>query len=779
MRLRRSGVFDMGRKGDAGSKTKAKSKRPRASASSARKPAANGKGNKRRKPHQFDADGGEAMVADVTDPDEDDLEFVGNLARSNRGHKFLASFGEATFDTIDGDDDEAVGGAAKHDADAIIEKHERKSRKLSGEEGGPGSREVEYRVPLLPVKDEHGILAAPKADADAVERKPVAVAQRGATKPQGDADAGVGERPKHKERKAAKERRPKAETFDDMRRGIAMCSVSALENPEKNGEEGIQALLQYARAKHPDVCRLAMLSLQAIFKDILPSYKLNPITDADANLSKEVRRQHDYEAMLLRTYRHALRIFMRRAKSGSGRDRAVAMQCLCNLLRTHYNFNFRKDVLKCIVPLLASPQTDVASEGLKCLREVFAVDLEGVATLEAVQLIADLIRQRECDMDGAIVELLTHIRLSADLERKLEEAKEDEEAPVSRKEKHRRALERRRKRDAALAEGKDVDFHLSSAVYSVKEKLKIQTKILEGMFECFFRVLKSFRVIAGGDDASGSDSESESDLGGMNWSLLSSTLRCLVKYLGFINVDFMGDLFNSLYGIANAKSVPTACRFECLCAVYEILDGPGKVLNIDVLRFDAILFDILLVDVLGEDTTALPKGSAQGKSGDEACAKALQIALLTRRVMDRKRIINFVKRLSGCGMHKPCCEHALSHMNLVGRMLQKYVSSRQLLENDEFCGVYGYGDFAKTMDLNAKNTCPLWETCLLRSHFHPRVAETATAIARAGFLKGTSTVLNTIDVGRVFEEYASARGRFNPAPKPPKKTPARDKKRKA
>ena len=93
VRLRRSGVFDMGRKGDAGSKTKAKSKRPRASASSARKPAANGKGNKRRKPHQFDADGGEAMVADVTDPDEDDLEFVGNLARSNRGHKVLASFG--------------------------------------------------------------------------------------------------------------------------------------------------------------------------------------------------------------------------------------------------------------------------------------------------------------------------------------------------------------------------------------------------------------------------------------------------------------------------------------------------------------------------------------------------------------------------------------------------------------------------------------------------------------------------------------------------------------
>ena len=57
-----------------------------------------------------------------------------------------------------------------------------------------------------------------------------------------------------------------------------------------------------------------MLSLQAVFKDILPTYRIKDIDETDMNLSKEVRKQHYFESMLLRTYQSFLRILFKKNK---------------------------------------------------------------------------------------------------------------------------------------------------------------------------------------------------------------------------------------------------------------------------------------------------------------------------------------------------------------------------------------------------------------------------------------------------------------------------------
>ncbi len=50
--------------------------------------------------------------------------------------------------------------------------------------------------------------------------------------------------------------------------------------------------------------RLAMLSLAAVFKDILPGYKIRPPTDKELAMpvSKEVKKLRNYESGLLRAY---------------------------------------------------------------------------------------------------------------------------------------------------------------------------------------------------------------------------------------------------------------------------------------------------------------------------------------------------------------------------------------------------------------------------------------------------------------------------------------------
>lgn len=52
------------------------------------------------------------------------------------------------------------------------------------------------------------------------------------------------------------------------------------------------------------VSKLAMLSLLAVFKDILPGYRIRLPTEKELDIpvSKEVKQTRDYEAMQLRFY---------------------------------------------------------------------------------------------------------------------------------------------------------------------------------------------------------------------------------------------------------------------------------------------------------------------------------------------------------------------------------------------------------------------------------------------------------------------------------------------
>jgi nucleolar complex protein 3 len=467
---------------------------------------------------------------------DQDLDFVESLGKSAHGSSFLQALGSTDF---------RPGVDRKEEEDDIIERYESKPRKIKEDQTKEAKEEEKkkHRVPLLPVKNEAGALekaievveakkrapsAAPKEQADSKDSK------NATTK----AAATAGKQQQKKERVP--------EDFPSIKRRIAVCSVSTIENPEGKGEECLDVLLQYARSQDPKVCQIAMLSLQAIFKDILPTYKIKSIDETDLNLTKEVRRQHKFEGMLLRTYQQFLRILFKKSRSGFDQVKVSSCKCLSSLLKANYNFNYRSDILKQMVPMMNSRVKEVSTLALDCISSLFMIDKEGEATLESLQLVADFVRKNDCMLNGKIIESLKGIRLRHDLSRKLLQAEEDDSVHIGRKEKQRRALEKRRKRDAALADGKDVDYHLGSATQGVKEKIKYQTKIVEAMFECIFRVLKNFK-----DGISEMEDGADTDKY-FHWPLLSAALSCLAKYCAHINIDFMKDLFNWLCYIHGA-----------------------------------------------------------------------------------------------------------------------------------------------------------------------------------------------------------------------------------
>ena len=702
---------------------------------------------------------------DAVEPGEEDVDFVKSLVQSSQGKSFLQAFEKADF-----------GKEADPNHDEIIEKHESKPRTLAVPKSDKKEAEPKHRVPLLPVKNEDGGLEAavePPPLADPVRPTPEPTSS--ARPPKGDGGGGASTSKATATEKASKDsRKPKILSLADVKKRIAICSITAIDATDSKGEESLNVLLDYARSQDLQICQLAMLSLQAVFKDILPNYMIKAIDESDLVLSKEVRKQHNFESMLLRTYQSFLRVLFKKSKSGIKQVRVTACKCACKLLRANYMFNYRSDLLKQVVPLMNSKISEVATVAVDCVEDLFRIDNDGEATLEVLQLIADYIRRStNCSLNGRMIDIIRVIRLSDDLTKRLLQAEEDDSVHISRKEKQRRANDRRRRRDAALAEGKDVDYHLGTATQGVREKMKVQTKIIEGMFECIFRVLKNFK-----DDIAGAREEEEEILSKkFSWLLLSSTLACLGKFSVYINIDFMSDLFNWLYAIAGEAAVPTAQKFQCLMTVYEILDGPGKALNIDTLRFDARLYDLLLEAASASLGTAGSGGSDQGAGEGSACARSVQMALLFRRVMDRKRVINFVKRICMRGLGEARAEEVLGSIHLLARLLQRYASTRMLLDNDEVNTVYSCSDFEATLDLHGKDTCPLWELSLLGEHFHPHVASSVAAVLSkttsvSDIMKDPSSILNVNDVGEIFGEYKTREGHFNPAPprKPFKKT---------
>ena len=78
------------------------------------------------------------------------------------------------------------------------------------------------------------------------------------------------------------------------------------------------------------MAKLALLSLMAVFRDILPGYRIRPLTPAElqVTVTKEVQRMRDYEMALLKAFQAYLQLLRRIAGAAS----APAAHQRCALL---------------------------------------------------------------------------------------------------------------------------------------------------------------------------------------------------------------------------------------------------------------------------------------------------------------------------------------------------------------------------------------------------------------------------------------------------------------
>ena len=158
--------------------------------------------------------------------------------------------------------------------------------------------------------------------------------------------------------------------------------------------------------------KLALLSLLAIFQDIIPSYRIRLPSAAEMSVrvSKDTKALWDYERSLLTSYQQYLKLLehlwddnhdKKQNKKNSSTNISVspisvtAILCLCELLKSAPHFNFRSNILSIVIKQMNHRSCDeISTSCCNAISFIFETDTQGEIALEATKMITKLVKER-------------------------------------------------------------------------------------------------------------------------------------------------------------------------------------------------------------------------------------------------------------------------------------------------------------------------------------------------------------------------------------------------
>ncbi|ERN14796.1 nucleolar complex protein 3 homolog [Amborella trichopoda] len=555
------------------------------------------------------------------------------------------------------------------------------------------------------------------------------------------------------------------ELFLQKKGKIAEIGMGLLADPENN-IASLKELVQTCNDTDHNVAKLGLLSLLALFKDIIPGYRIRLPTDKELQMkvSKEVKKMRDYESMLLNSYKAYLQKLVAFGKQPFFQQ--VAVRCICNLLEAVPHFNYRENLLAETVKNTSSSDDVIRKLSCSAIKSLFMNEGKhgGEATVEAVQLIADHVKIHNCQLHPDCIEVFLALSFDEDLAKSTSENGKEKVKP-KKKGKHTPAVPNQLAKDDKKLSKKELaaktrvevntDFKAVSFAPDASERKKLQTQTLAAVFETYFRILKqSIESTAGIKIGSGTKLR----------PLLIPCLKGLGKFSHLISVDFMGDLLNKLKRLASGRNLSTEnCRtvserIQCCIVAFKVMRNNLDSLIIDLQEFFIHLYNLLL--------ECKPNREDEG----ELLAEALKTMLCEGRQHDMQRAAAFIKRLATFSLCYGPAE-AMAALVTMKHLLQKNSKCRNLLENDGgggslSCSVAKYHPDATDPNLSGALSSVLWELSLLSKHYHPAVSAMASSIANMG-TGHNQMFLSIISPGQAFSEYSIARESFKLSIKPP------------
>ncbi|NXL45335.1 NOC3L protein, partial [Podilymbus podiceps] len=656
--------------------------------------------------------------------DEDDLKLMEDLAQ------------KASFLTRDLSSDEPVH-VKKRKHESVIEKYEKVPRRMQTEP----EKEL---IHLLPIKDKGGIIP------QTMEKPVLNVAQdeEEDTEEMEEAeDFSEDPLPVLTPEEMAAQRRQK---LQGRKMHIAALASAILSEPDSSIKK-LKELRAMLMEQDPNVAvivrKLVMVSLMEVFKDIAPSYKIRPLTEAEkaTKVKKETQKLREFEEGLVSQYKFYLENLEQTIKDWKQRKlkksnvislkaykglAEVAVKCLCELLVALPHFNFHNNIIVLIVPLMNDASKMISELCFEAVKKLFKQDKLGYASLGVVKVISGLVRGRNYAVRPEVLKVFLHLRI-----KEVELQKDSEDIAPKKKfmtyKEKRKNLSRMQRKWKKAEEKLERELLEAEASESKEKKLKLHTETLNIVFVTYFRILKKAQKSP----------------------LLPAVLEGLAKFAHLINVEFFDDLLIVLHSLIVSGGLSYRESLHCILSAFHILSGQGDVLNIDPMKFYTHLYKTLF---------SLHAGGTNDDIG--IVLQCLDVMFAKRRKqVSQQRALAFLKRLSTLALHVlPNSSVGILATNRV--LMHTFPKMDLLLDNEsQGSGVY-LPEVDEPEHCNAQNTA-LWELHLLQRHYHPTVQKFAAHLIVGAPTEGSGALsldLSQKPATELFEAYSMRGMTFNP-----------------
>ncbi|NXD75551.1 NOC3L protein, partial [Halcyon senegalensis] len=655
--------------------------------------------------------------------DEDDLKLMEDLAQ------------KASFLTRDLSSNEPVH-VKKRKHESVIDKYEKVPRRMQAEP----EKEL---IHLLPIKDKSGIIpqtVEKPGQTQILESRPSFLSHL-------VLDFSEEPLPVLTPEEMAAQRRQK---LQERKVHIAALASAILSEPDNNIKK-LKELRAMLMEQDPNVAvivrKLVMVSLMEIFKDIVPSYKIRPLTEAEkaTKVKKETQKLREFEEGLVSQYKFYLENLEQTIKDWKQRKlkksnvislkaykglAEIAVKCLCELLVALPHFNFHNNIIVLIVPLMNDASKKISELCFEAVKKLFKQDKLGYASLGVVKVISGLVKGRNYDVRPEVLKVFLHLRI-----KEVELQKDSEDIAPKKKfmtyKEKRKNLSRMQRKWKKAEEKLERELLEAEASESKEKKLKLHTETLNIVFVTYFRILKKAQKSP----------------------LLPAVLEGLAKFAHLINVEFFDDLLIVLHSLIASGSLSYRESLHCILSAFHILSGQGDVLNIDPMKFYTHLYKTLF---------SLHAGRTNDDIG--IVLQCLDVMFAKRRKqVSQQRALAFLKRLSTLALHVlPNSTVGILATNRV--LMQTFPKMDLLLDNEsQGSGVY-LPELDEPEHCNAQNTA-LWELHLLQRHYHPTVQIFASHLIAGAPTEGSAALaldLSQRPATELFEAYSMRGMTFNP-----------------
>eukprot|EP00210_Caulerpa_lentillifera_P000912 g882.t1 len=557
------------------------------------------------------------------------------------------------------------------------------------------------------------------------------------------------------------------QSMEGIKTTIALCANEMLVKSEKSVAP-LRRLLSLCRNKDPQVSHLALLSCMKVFKDIIPGYKIQDDSNSTGpqfrnKLEKEGLRRKEYEALLLRCYQSYLKILLETSRSrvASITTLRICVKCFCGLAESLHSFNYGTDLIKSVVNWMRNSDPMIRENCCKCVSQIIKADSDGHRSLEVVQYIGDLIKRQKCSSHPMIVKSLLNLSFP-DITLP---TKEDKKIKKTSKNKRRKMF---KIRDEMEKQGKEFDVYQMPYDKTLHDKSEIQTRIIEALFEVFFRVIKHCSHHTHSRSIHENDASVHAFIQ-KKCPLLAVSLRGLGKYAHVMSVEYFEDVLKVITKLLSCESLPFYERFQCLLAISEILRGQGEALNIDRKEFYQQLYWSVShwrLDQIKE----IPQFT---EHEEILLIEVCHQMLCETKTTDFSRLAAFVKRLLALGLHQETGV-SMGICFIVNRLLIKYRRLRALMDSESETPIGGACYDDSTLDPSQAGglLTTLWELSLLQKHFNPHLSQGVGQMMKIkadGLNNDLNCLLNgvfasTIGPTEIVQKYSMQNGTFWPYP---------------